>query len=148
MPPPFVSGGRYVNETARGAADAVANVIDAKEVKAPAPAQRSNALLLDSPLRSGQYIENLDGDVIVVGSVASGAEIVAGGSIHVYGALRGRRHRGGRPTPRAHLLPQARSRIAGDRWPLHDSRRHGGAAARTLRSGLLNGDSLVITAQD
>lgn len=29
-------------------------------------------------------------DVTVLGSVASGAEIVAGGSIHVYGALRGR----------------------------------------------------------
>jgi septum site-determining protein MinC len=28
--------------------------------------------------------------VIVVGSVASGAEIVSAGSIHVYGALRGR----------------------------------------------------------
>jgi septum site-determining protein MinC len=31
-----------------------------------------------------------EGDVTVVGSVASGAEIIAGGSIHVYGALRGR----------------------------------------------------------
>ena len=31
-----------------------------------------------------------DGDVTIVGSVSSGAEIVAGGSIHVYGTLRGR----------------------------------------------------------
>ncbi len=30
------------------------------------------------------------GDVTVLGSVASGAEVVAGGSIHVYGVLRGR----------------------------------------------------------
>ena len=30
------------------------------------------------------------GDVTVLGSVASGAEVVAGGSIHIYGALRGR----------------------------------------------------------
>jgi septum site-determining protein MinC len=30
------------------------------------------------------------GDVIVVGAVASGAEVIAGGSVHVYGALRGR----------------------------------------------------------
>ena len=30
------------------------------------------------------------GDVTVLGSVASGAEVVAGGSIHVYGTLRGR----------------------------------------------------------
>ena len=31
-----------------------------------------------------------DGDVTIVGSVASGAEIIAAGSIHVYGTLRGR----------------------------------------------------------
>jgi septum site-determining protein MinC len=45
--------------------------------------------LLDSPVRSGQSIFS-EGDVTVLGSVASGAEILAGGSIHVYGALRGR----------------------------------------------------------
>ena len=39
----------------------------------------------------------------VVGSVASGAEIVAGGSIHVYGTLRGRAIAG--------LLGNARARI-------------------------------------
>lgn len=35
-------------------------------------------------------MENIDGDVTVLGSVGSGAEVVAGGSIHVYGTLRGR----------------------------------------------------------
>jgi septum site-determining protein MinC len=45
---------------------------------------------LESPVRSGQSVMFLDGDVTVIGSVASGAEIIAGGSIHVYGALRGR----------------------------------------------------------
>ena len=48
------------------------------------------SLLLDSPVRSGQSIVFPDGDVTVLGAVGSGAEIVAGGSIHVYGALRGR----------------------------------------------------------
>ncbi len=48
------------------------------------------SLLLDSPVRSGQSIFFPSGDVTVLGSVASGAEIVAGGSIHVYGTLRGR----------------------------------------------------------
>jgi septum site-determining protein MinC len=52
----------------------------------PAPA----SLLLESPVRSGQSVMHPDGDVIVLGSVGSGAEIVAGGSIHVYGTLRGR----------------------------------------------------------
>ena len=30
------------------------------------------------------------GDVTIVGRVASGAEVIAGGSVHVYGALQGR----------------------------------------------------------
>ena len=41
-------------------------------------------------MRSGQSIIFPEGDVTVIGSVASGAEIIAGGSIHIYGALRGR----------------------------------------------------------
>ena len=47
-------------------------------------------LLIDRPVRSGQSVFFPAGDVTVIGSVASGAEIVAGGSIHVYGTLRGR----------------------------------------------------------
>jgi septum site-determining protein MinC len=41
-------------------------------------------------VRSGQSIAFEHGDITILGSVASGAEVVAGGSIHVYGALRGR----------------------------------------------------------
>ncbi|RZN32368.1 septum site-determining protein MinC [Bradyrhizobium sp. Leo121] len=51
---------------------------------------KQTSLLLDQPVRSGQSIVFTDGDVTVLGSVGSGAEIVAGGSIHVYGTLRGR----------------------------------------------------------
>lgn len=57
----------------------------------PEPARREpTALVLDFPVRSGQSIVFPNGDVTVAGSVASGAEIIAGGSIHVYGTLRGR----------------------------------------------------------
>ncbi|ACA14856.1 septum site-determining protein MinC [Methylobacterium sp. 4-46] len=49
-----------------------------------------NSCVLETSLRSGQSIFHPDGDVTVMGSVSSGAEILAGGSIHVYGALRGR----------------------------------------------------------
>ncbi len=41
-------------------------------------------------MRSGQSVVHPDGDVTIVGRVASGAEIIAGGSVHVYGALQGR----------------------------------------------------------
>ncbi|QKX00243.1 septum formation inhibitor MinC [Agrobacterium sp. CGMCC 11546] len=48
------------------------------------------SLVVNEPVRSGQSIMFPEGDVTVIGSVASGAEIIAGGSVHIYGALRGR----------------------------------------------------------
>ncbi len=70
----------------------------------PAPPETPpppSSLLIDRPVRSGQAIVHEEGDVIVIGAVASGAEVIAGGSIHVYGPLRGRaiaglRHKGSR----------------------------------------------------
>lgn len=47
-------------------------------------------MLVEQNVRSGQSVMHLEGDLVILGSVASGAEIIAGGSIHVYGALRGR----------------------------------------------------------
>lgn len=55
-----------------------------------ASAQDGTSLLIDQPVRSGQSIVFEKGDVTILGSVGSGAEVMAGGSIHVYGALRGR----------------------------------------------------------
>src|SRR4051794_18168769 len=55
-------------------------------ITAPAPPAlpgRVPCLVIDNSVRSGQVIDYPDGDVTVVGSVGSGAEIVAGGSIHV-----------------------------------------------------------------
>jgi len=41
-------------------------------------------------IRSGQMIVAERGDLTIIGSVASGAEVVASGNIHIYGTLRGR----------------------------------------------------------
>ncbi len=46
-------------------------------------------LLIDKPLRSGQRVYT-PGDLIVLDVVSHGAEIIAGGNIHVYAPLRGR----------------------------------------------------------
>ena len=62
----------------------------AKPVHPPTPAPLASSLLIDVPVRSGQSIVHPEGDVTIVGSVASGAEIIAAGSIHIYGTLRGR----------------------------------------------------------
>ena len=61
-------------------------------------------MLIESPIRSGQSIIFPNGDVTVVGSVASGAEVVAGGSIHIYGALRGRAMAGSMSNARARIF--------------------------------------------
>ncbi|WP_422375398.1 septum site-determining protein MinC [Roseibium sp.] len=57
---------------------------------APASIASGSSIVITEPVRSGQSILHPDGDVTVIGSVSSGAEVIAGGSIHVYGALRGR----------------------------------------------------------
>jgi septum site-determining protein MinC len=62
----------------------------APPVEAAASGAEANTLLIDQPVRSGQSIVFERGDITVLGSVASGAEVMAGGSVHVYGTLRGR----------------------------------------------------------
>jgi septum site-determining protein MinC len=69
---------------------------EAKPTKDPASVENApssaeaNTLLIDQPIRSGQSIVFERGDVTILGSVASGAEVLAGGSVHIYGTLRGR----------------------------------------------------------
>jgi septum site-determining protein MinC len=46
--------------------------------------------IISTPVRSGQQIYAPDGDLIVINQVSPGAELIAEGSIHVYGPLRGR----------------------------------------------------------
>lgn len=70
----------------------------------PAP---SGTLVIDEPVRSGQSIVHLHGDVIVVGAVASGAEVVSAGSIHIYGALRGRAIAGSKGDRKARIFCHA-----------------------------------------
>jgi septum site-determining protein MinC len=75
--PPLLTGGRPC-------------VLMQNAPKKPEAKSKPMSLLLESPVRSGQSIVFAEGDVTVLGSVGSGAEIVAGGSIHIYGTLRGR----------------------------------------------------------
>ena len=81
--PPLVNGGR----------PAPVEAVAARSQPPPPPPAQERApasLLVESAIRSGQAIFHPDGDVTVLGSVGSGAEVMAGGSIHIYGTLRGR----------------------------------------------------------
>ena len=98
--PPLLTGGRTAGSVE--AVDAItrrapaAQPAKAEPAGAPAatpasvPAPQVTSLMIEAPVRSGQTIINPDGDVIILGSVASGAEVIAAGSIHIYGALWGR----------------------------------------------------------
>jgi septum site-determining protein MinC len=58
---------------------------------APAPAPRGEPGLVHlHPVRSGQQVYAQERDLTVCATVGAGAEVIADGSIHVYGALRGR----------------------------------------------------------
>ncbi len=58
---------------------------------AAAPARAAEPGLMHvHPVRSGQQVYAQDRDLTVCATVGAGAEVIADGSIHVYGALRGR----------------------------------------------------------
>ena len=93
-----------VTEAADTATDSVAetkaesaaenNGQDAEEEKQPAPAADDHAprptLVINSPVRTGQQVYAKNADLIVMGMVSEGAEVIADGNIHVYAPLRGR----------------------------------------------------------
>ncbi len=54
------------------------------------PESLQETMLITEPVRSGQRIYAPGGDLVILASVGSGAEVMADGHIHVYGALRGR----------------------------------------------------------
>lgn len=72
--------------------------------EAPCPTENK---VIRSPVRSGQMIMAEHGDLTVIGSVASGAELIAAGNIHVYGPLRGRAMAGCHGDEGAHIFCQS-----------------------------------------
>ncbi|MBB4574691.1 septum site-determining protein MinC [Rhizobium lentis] len=86
--PPALKGGRSASDIEVQASEPVES-----SSKPAAPEIRpttTQSIVIREPVRSGQSVIFPEGDVTIVGSVASGAEVIAGGSVHIYGALRGR----------------------------------------------------------
>lgn len=95
--PPAMKGGRPAPDfeipaesTVESAGAAPAKAAATSVQMEPQAARAISSIVIREPVRSGQSVIFPEGDVTVVGSVASGAEIIAGGSVHVYGTLRGR----------------------------------------------------------
>lgn len=97
--PPLVSSGRPASATA---------LLDQSMKPEPQPASKPEpkpaSLVIEGNVRSGQSVFFPDGDVTIIGAVASGAEVIAGASIHVYGALRGRAMAGVSGEPGARIF--------------------------------------------
>lgn len=56
----------------------------------PPPTRAEPGMVHALPVRSGQQVYAQDRDLTVCAMVGAGAEVIADGSIHIYGALRGR----------------------------------------------------------
>lgn len=79
-----------------------------KQNKEPYIEQRiSHSKIITEPVRSGQQIYARDADLIVLGSVSHGSELLADGHIHVYGPLRGRALAGVSGDTKAHIFCQS-----------------------------------------
>lgn len=72
----------------------------------PPPDLPQSALIIDKPLRSGQQVYAKGRDLIVLAMVNAGAEVIADGHIHVYGALRGKAIAGARGNTQAQIFAQ------------------------------------------
>lgn len=61
-------------------------------------------LVIDKPLRSGQQVYAKGGDLVLLAGMSPGSEIIADGSIHCYGPLRGRALAGARGDSSARIF--------------------------------------------
>jgi len=73
----------------------------------PAPQEFAKpALMNHSPVRSGQRVYARHRDLVVTNTVGAGAEVMADGCVHIYGALRGRAMAGARGEVTARVFCQ------------------------------------------
>jgi septum site-determining protein MinC len=79
-------------EAEAGATSAPTTARVPKDASSPPAVTPGHALplIVPEPVRSGQIVYAQANDLIVLAAVHSGAQIMADGNIHVYGALRGR----------------------------------------------------------
>lgn len=61
-----------------------------QDMRASTPPAGAPTKIINQPVRSGQQVFAPEGDLVILSSVNAGAEVLAAGNIHIYGALRGR----------------------------------------------------------
>ncbi len=101
-----LSGGREapLRGTSRRRTEAQAAPRQAEAAPAATSEKPAGSKLVTEPVRSGQTVVAEHGDLVVVGHVSSGAELVATGNVHVYGRLKGRAMAGANGDERARIF--------------------------------------------
>jgi septum site-determining protein MinC len=149
--PPILRGGRgqEIELPTPVAASAPVSAASAPVAAAAPKKQEVASLMIDSPVRSGQSVVNIDGDITVLGSVGSGAELIAGGSIHIYGTLRGLAMAGAGGNLRARIFCH---RFEGELLAIGSHYKTADEIESNLRRGptqaWLDGDTLKISAMN
>ncbi|ATJ84275.1 septum site-determining protein MinC [Halomonas beimenensis] len=104
FPPQEASRPRSLEGVPAPQAEAADPALDEAEGE-PAPAAAgTGGRIYRGTVRSGQQVTAPEGDLVVVGAVNAGAEVLAAGSVHVYGALRGRALAGIHGNPEAGIF--------------------------------------------
>ncbi len=102
------------------ASDAGFAVMTASNSPTNAPAKMAPTKVVRTPIRSGQQVYAKDGDLVILNHVSAGAEVIADGSIHIHGTLRGRAIAGASGQKEAriicHDLQAELVSIAGNYW--------------------------------
>jgi septum site-determining protein MinC len=115
-----------------------------KQSSTPPPAPRQTKIVKQN-IRSGQQVYAKNGDLIIFGAVGNGAEVIADGSIHIYGALRGKAMAGAAGDTSAviiaHSLEAELVSIAGQYWLAENLQQHSSDKSGCIR---LNCESLMV----
>ncbi|MDF0535953.1 septum site-determining protein MinC [Shewanella sp. A32] len=110
----------------------------------PPPPPRTCKIVKQN-IRSGQQIYAKDGDLVIFGAVSNGAEVIADGSIHIYGALRGKAMAGAKGDINAVIIAKSLDAelvsIAGQYWLAENLLQHGAKKSGCIR---LAGESLTV----
>ena len=116
-PPPPPSSPKARQTDAPPSAGAAQAPPDVRQTEAPRPSpppppaaapERAFELplVITQPVRSGQVVYARNNDLIVLGAVNPGGQVVADGNIHVYGPLRGRAIAGAQGHDQARIFCQ------------------------------------------
>lgn len=77
------------------------------EVEVLAVSAARPTVVVDTPVRTGQQVYAENADLIVLGMVSEGAEVIADGNIHVYAPMRGRALAGEKGDQNARIFIQS-----------------------------------------